>query len=350
MKSDAGRDFEESTTESLNYDGQILATRQNKYSQLSNPSAEPIMFYYSKLKDKVIRKSSAGVMALYNINKRIRELVRRLEYNPVFEQQVTNYVQQVLELGALSTKRLDALVAAALYLVHRLHHSQIFLSQIMGVFGVRSADISRCLAVFKKLGLYQEVEILSLWSIYVQIVDQWFPYQIPLTTATTTKASAEEGKELEFALTPERLTQDLAVPEEKGQALDVAGTDSGLIRQKMLQAGRVLTELSEVDLAKQGKLPQTFAAGVFMVVAKYFSLQIPQKEVAKRLDISTSAVAQSKKLIVDILTAKASGGGGDGDSSSSNTNGESGPLAKAHKWALICGFISSSLKGQECAT
>ncbi len=328
-----GRESEDSTSESLNYDGQLLANKQNKFSQLSNPSAEPVLLYLSKRKGKVIRKSSTRSVTLYNANKKIRELIRKLEYNPSIEEQVVVMVQKALEIGGLSAKKLEAIVASALYLVHRLNHSQIFLSQITKVYGIRSADVSKCLSIFKKLGLYQEVDILPLWNIYVQLVDYWFPY-IPTGPEVWSQApsatSDAKKSELEFAIDPNKSTIGCAGPPEHEGAI----TRKTNLREEMLEVGKLLAELPEIDLAKQGKLPQTFAAGIFMISAKYCHVSIQQREVAKRLNICTSTVAQSKRGIMEILVKKAMGNKMDEGYS------EKGKAAD-NKWGRVVGLITS---------
>ena len=328
MDSSDVRESEDSTSESFNYDVQLLANKQNKYTHLSNPSAEPVLIYMSKRKGKVIRKSSTKSLALYNANKRIRELIRKLEYNPTIEEQVVLMVQKALELGGLSAKKLEAIVASALYLVHRLNHSQIFLNQILKLYNVRSADISKCLSMFKKLGLYQEVDILPLWTIYTQLVDYWFPYGA-MSNGFVTKKQEEQQEskecELEFAIDPNGNMAGFIVHAEI-VVKEAEEESKKTIREKMLDVGKLLIELPEIDLAKQGKLPQTFAAGVFMISAKFCNVQIQQREVAKRLNICTSTVAQSKRSIMEILAKKA---------------GLDEKDAAVDKWGRIVGLIAS---------
>eukprot|EP00826_Nyctotherus_ovalis_P014824 TRINITY_DN14163_c0_g1_i6.p1 TRINITY_DN14163_c0_g1~~TRINITY_DN14163_c0_g1_i6.p1 ORF type:complete len:302 (+),score=65.81 TRINITY_DN14163_c0_g1_i6:170-1075(+) len=277
-----GKDSEDLTTEGFNCDDQLFASRQNKFSQFSNPS----------LHSKALRKSSIQSLALYNTRKKILSLARRMPSSAGFEEQIEWTVRTAIETGRITARKLKTAVAAATYMVSRASRSCILLSQIAKTYNVKYGEISKYLAIFKMIGLYKEFDALSLWQVYVRLVDCWFPYgnDIIKTTDST------------FSLDPAKLAVGFTVVKESEESKE---RGEGInIRERLLKTGKAIIDLPEIDLAKQGKLPQTFAAGIFIVGAKICSLKIPRKEVAGKLDISLSTVSQSKKEVLEILSNK----------------------------------------------
>jgi len=318
MENESEKEFEDSTSESLNYDAQLLATQHNKFSHLSNPTAEPPLIFMSHKHGKVIRKSSSKSASNYSAYKRIRGLIRKFEYNPCIEEQVVVIVQRALDMGGLSSKKLDAIVAAALYLVHRQNHSQILLSQILNIFkNTRSSEISKCLNIFKQIGLYEEVDILQPWTIFMQLLDQWFPYHIKEEQKFKMDISLKKEDDSDFSITP--MSINFGKPPVK-----ILEESQRSERDQMMEIGKLIDELPEITQAKQGKLPQTFAAGVFMVTAKYCGYKIQQTDIAKKLNICTSTVAQSKRGVMEVLWKKVKTGD-----------------AAEKKWDRIVGLIES---------
>jgi len=265
-----------------------LTTNPYSYDQapLINATEDICAFIPLIEKRKTIKKQV--IKNSYNINKRIIKCVRRLTFSSTTQDQVIFLVHRVLEQNKLSLKKLEAIVATALYLTYRQNKSQILLSQILEVFPMKSGDISKCLSIFKELGLYQAPETYSPWPIYTQLVDHWLPY-----TSTSIK-DFTFSLSFEFAIDPTKANQKLVEEQRVGS-----------MRERMLELGKKIIEFPELILARQGKLPQTLAGGVFVILSKYCKVQIDVKEVARRLGISVSAIRQRKHLVLEVLASKA---------------------------------------------
>eukprot|EP00826_Nyctotherus_ovalis_P020072 TRINITY_DN16274_c0_g1_i3.p1 TRINITY_DN16274_c0_g1~~TRINITY_DN16274_c0_g1_i3.p1 ORF type:complete len:263 (-),score=60.58 TRINITY_DN16274_c0_g1_i3:373-1161(-) len=234
-------------------------------------------------------------IALYATHRKILDLVRRMPANAGIEEQVEWMVQTAMETGKLSAKKLRAGVATAVYLAHRLKHSHVLLSQIVKAYEVKCGDVSKCLTAFKSIGLYKEFDALGLWELYKQLVDCWFPY------SSESYVAKAEPLDSAFSINPNVLAAKL-FPTQNTVEEDKESNRRVSIREKLLDIGKAITELRDIDLAKQGKLPQGFAAGIFMIGTKMCNLRIPQKEVANKFDISNSTINQSKKEILEILS------------------------------------------------
>ena len=245
----------------------------------NNAVNESMFFIKPKNKGKIFHKCSSKAFTAYMIDRKIITYIRKLDNDPNIIDQVSFIVHKVLNSNRLTTKKLRAIVAAALYSIYRTNHSQMPLNRILEIYGVKSGDISKCLNIFKELELNIQPENLSPWTIYEQLIDYWFPYD--------SKGVVKLGT-YEIPLGSSLQTEE----------------ESKSDREEMIRLGKKLMEFPELSFVSQGKLPQTFAAGLFMVVIKLHQKQIEAKKVAKRLNISDSSVLHTKHIIMEVLVHK----------------------------------------------
>ena len=286
------------TSDNYNSDEQLLANMKNKFNLLSNPSAESPLLFISKRKHKMIRKSSIQSVTLYNIHRKVINLIHRIENNPNNEEQIEWMVQTAIETGKISTRKLKAAVATAVYITHRLNHTEIMLNKIMKLYNVRCSDISKCMTVFKDIGIYKELDSLPLWPIYQQLIDFLLPYDASEKEIRHSDIKCNNAETMIIPLCEINPIRD-TMPLIKDTKISTKS-----IRDQMIDIGRKLIDLPEIKLSKQGSLPQSLVAGIFMVAAKTCGAKFQLNQIAKRLGLCETTVAQSKRTILEILEKK----------------------------------------------
>ncbi len=287
-------DGEDTTVGEFNNADQLFASRGNAYSRLANPTAESAMLYRkAKGKDSIIRISSPQILATFNRNKRILQLMRRVEPSSPFEQSTLALVQQYLALGLPNHRRLAAVVGAAMHLVHRLNHSSLLLDSILAALKLRLTEVARCLRSFKLHGFCQKAYSLALFPIFQNLVNRWFPMG---TNTAQPKAKVADSDEEDFAMRPAQnlVDGDMFAPQSQPAAREN-------VRDELLRIGGIVMELPETEFVRQGKKPQSVVAGVFVSLVDYFGLPICPREVAEELSISYATILDSKKMIQQLV-------------------------------------------------
>jgi len=286
------KESEDLTTEPFNYEDQLYANRQNKIGLLSNFSAETLL---PKREAKTFHKFSNQSITLYNRHKKIIKLLRRMEINKGIEEQVEWMIRTAIETGKITARKLKTAVATAVYITHRLNSNYVLLSQIVKAYNVKYGDISKCLLAFKSIGLYKKLEILPVWPLYKQLVDHLFSYNCNNTIVNSS-----------FSLDPTKLIfspKDITEPSKESSMGSADSVDINM-REKLLEIGKAIIELPEVESIRQGKMPQSFAAGIFVIGTKSCNLKISHKKIASRFNISISTIIQCKKEILKVLLSK----------------------------------------------
>ena len=291
MKISIWEDEDDSTMGDFSCPDPLASNKERSNTNLMRPTAKPLtLSRFAKGKDnRIVGKAYPKSFSTYTRDKRIWRLVKQTELHASAEQHVFQLVQQYLELSLPFPRRLEIVVASAAYLVHRLNNSRIFLDQILEIYRVKPADISRCLANFKRHHFCQEEKSPGLFPLYQQLVDKWLP-----NSSEMLRQHQQENTEkmvIDFAMQPAKNLSESLFCAAKGNGNPPSARDG------VIYLGRVIIELPETAFSKQGKKPQSVIAGIFLAVIDFFELQITPRDVSEKLGISYATVLESKKRV-----------------------------------------------------
>ncbi len=293
MRASIWEDADDSTVGDFNYSDQLLANRGNVFKAANNPKAEPVIICRigKGSRQKTIVKSSQGAFSAHLRLKRIKALTHRMELSPHVEDSVVSLVSKYLSLQAKSTKKLPALIGAAIYAIKRINNSAVSLKSILDIYGVKQKDVSKFLYQFKQKRLLSEtIPEASVIDLYHQLLNQFFPQQVIEPTAEKAKLSTE------FEIDPSTALFERPIPfTNKSDRAEFS------TREKLARTANALLTVPEMSFFKQGKMPQSVAAGMFAAMADYFGLAIGIREIADKIGLSYPTVLESKKLILEIV-------------------------------------------------
>jgi len=321
---------EDSTHEEFTSSEQLFTNKGNLFGPSMGPG---ILFTRGQGKfQKQYIKTSKEENTKYERNKRIEKLVKRLDLGPAIEQEVIQIVVKYIESLSYPCKKLNAVVASAIYMVKRMEKSVISLKQITDLYKVRQKDISKYMQEFKKTGICEELPEASIMDFFIIFWHKIFA----LSDQTKIQTGIENT---DFQLNPEKVIlfnyeNSEKIPLKKPISYDPLP----LLKDKFIKIAKTILLLPEIEFSKQGKMPQTVAAGIFSILAEHFGLKITPREISEKVDISYPTVLEARKLIVEAISLEfnklSKKSGVEGDTFSGFSQGTSETENKLIKEAL----------------